>query len=333
MNSKKEKTSLNKWKQITRNSIDYFEEDLLSFSVFSTVILLIVIFGYLNVAEPNTSLKEKGDVLTIIQPFYGTSIIGKSAVVKDVTTGNILYAKNEDVPLPLASITKIMTAYVSSKLLDDTNSTNITEYALMAEGEYAFELGDSWPIKTLRDVTLLKSANDGARALSIEAGKYLTSSNEDSSKSSAFVDKMNQVSRELGLTNTNFKNPSGLDIGFDPSAVGSAKDIADMFERVLLDDREILEATTKKELRMVIEGDDYRYINTNKIVGEIPNLIASKTGYTNTAGGNLAVVYDSGLNHPVIIVVLGSTRDGRFKDVIHLINATQLFFSQEGIIE
>ena len=330
MNLKKEKLFSSKWKSLIKNSVDYFERNILIFIVFSIIVFLIILFGYLSNSKINTN-EDKEEVITQNQPFYDISIIAKSAIVKDVTTGNILYAKNEDVALPLASITKIMTAYVSSKILNDDKSTNITEYALMAAGEYGFELGDPWPNKTLRDVTLIKSANDGARALSIEAGRTLTSSNEDPSKLYAFVDKMNQTSRELGLTNTSFKNPSGLDIGFDPSAVGSARDIANMFEYVLVEDRSILEATTKKEIRAVVAGENYRYINTNKIVGEIPNLIASKTGFEDTAGGNLAVVYDAGLNHPVIIVVLGSTKEGRFEDVANLVNATDLFFTQNKV--
>lgn len=328
MNLKREKLSLNKWKQILRNSINYFEKNILVFLVFSIFIALVIFFVFSNTSATE-KVSNKTDLVTKNQPFYGISILAEAAIVKDVTTGNIIYAKNEDISLPLASITKIMTAYVSSQILDDTKSTDITEYALMAEGEYAFGLGDSWSIKTLRDVTLLKSANDGARALSIAAGATLTTSNEDQSRLYAFVDKMNQVSRELSLTNTTFRNPSGLDIGFDPSAIGSARDIANLFEYVLSKDRTILEATTKKEIRAVIEGDDYRYINTNKIVGEIPNLIASKTGFTDTAGGNLAVVYDSGLNHPIIIVILGSTKDGRFQDMSKLINSTNLFFTQD----
>lgn len=305
------------------------EENLIVFWLFSAVVALVVVISYLGQGtdEPKEIIidTELGS-----QPFYNIDLIAKSAVVKDVTTGNIIYAKNENEALPLASITKVMTAYVSSKMLEDSDSTEISEYALITDGEYAFELGDAWPINTLRDVTLLKSANDGAVALSIAAGDSLTSSDEDSSKSNAFVDRMNTIARELGLFNTHFENPSGLDIGLEPSATGSAYDVSELFEFVLTEDRSILESTTKKEIRTTISGDDYRYVNTNKIVGEIPNLIASKTGFTDTAGGNLAVAYDSGLNHPIIIVVLGSTKEGRFQDVGKLVDATHEFFSEGG---
>ena len=54
----------------------------------------------------------------------------------------------------------------------------------------------------------------------------------------------------------------------------------------------------------------------------IPGLLGGKTGYTNLAGGNLAVIYDAGLNHPIVVVVLGSTLEGRFGDVETLVDAT-----------
>jgi D-alanyl-D-alanine carboxypeptidase len=62
--------------------------------------------------------------------------------------------------------------------------------------------------------------------------------------------------------------------------------------------------------------------NTNKQVYSFPGLLGSKTGYTDYAGGNLAVVFDAGLNHPIAVVVLGSSLDGRFTDVRKLVDAT-----------
>jgi D-alanyl-D-alanine carboxypeptidase len=66
----------------------------------------------------------------------------------------------------------------------------------------------------------------------------------------------------------------------------------------------------------------YSAENTNVVIDKIPNLIASKTGYTDLAGGNLVIAFDAGLNHPIIISVLGSTEKGRFSDVLQLVQAT-----------
>ena len=61
--------------------------------------------------------------------------------------------------------------------------------------------------------------------------------------------------------------------------------------------------------------------NTDELVNEIPGLIAGKTGYSDLAGGNLAVIFDAGFDHPLAVVVLGSTSEGRFNDVKQLVAA------------
>jgi len=67
--------------------------------------------------------------------------------------------------------------------------------------------------------------------------------------------------------------------------------------------------------------------NTNKMASDTPGLIGSKTGYTGTAGGNLAFVFDPELGRPIIITVLGSTAEGRFEDAKKLIDATLNYLS------
>ena len=62
--------------------------------------------------------------------------------------------------------------------------------------------------------------------------------------------------------------------------------------------------------------------NTNESLGRYPGILGSKTGYTDLAGGNLVIVFDVGINHPVAAVVLGSTREGRFEDMAKLTQAT-----------
>ena len=68
--------------------------------------------------------------------------------------------------------------------------------------------------------------------------------------------------------------------------------------------------------------------NTNQETGKFPLLIASKTGYTDLAGGNLALAFDAGFNRPIIIVVLGSSYEGRFADAEKLVWATLAYLAQ-----
>ena len=267
---------------------------------------------------------------TFSSPFQDITLGAKSALVLNPVNGEVLFAKNEHEPLPLASIAKIMTAYVSHKVLADSQDITLTSYALEALGEYGFEIGDSWSKHDLTNATLVKSANDGARALAIESGKDFTRSFEETSQEKAFIDLMNRTAQELGFTSLSFENASGLDKGSQASALGSAEDVAQLFTYITGEDQSILEATTYDDFRARVGGANYRYVNTNSMINQIPNVIASKTGFTDLAGGNLGIVYDSGLNQPIVIVVLGSTREGRFRDVHRLIDATEAYLVEAG---
>ena len=99
--------------------------------------------------------------------------------------------------------------------------------------------------------------------------------------------------------------------------------MAMLFEYALKNYPEVLEATRYKNLHFASTEKIYSVENTNVIVDQIPNLIASKTGYTDLAGGNLIIAFDAGLGRPIIITVLGSTEEGRFADVLKLVEATK----------
>ncbi len=90
----------------------------------------------------------------------------------------------------------------------------------------------------------------------------------------------------------------------------------------------ILEAT--KDGKETISSLDHAHvaINTDNALSKIPNLIGSKTGYTDLAGGNLAVAFDAGLGRPIIMVVLGSTYDGRFIDMATLASSTLAYIQE-----
>ena len=91
---------------------------------------------------------------------------------------------------------------------------------------------------------------------------------------------------------------------------------------------EILRPTNTSATRINNTAGAYNDANnTNEVALKIPNMIGSKTGYTDLAGGNLTIAFDAGLNRPIIITVLGSTRDERFTDVFTLVRACVLYTS------
>jgi D-alanyl-D-alanine carboxypeptidase len=161
------------------------------------------------------------------------------------------------------------------------------------------------------DFTLAVSSNDGAVAIAN------TASNE-------FVKKMNDKARELGLTSMQFFNSTGLDESMSKSGgYGSSIDVAKLFAYTLKAHPDIFAATRYAKFNTTsIDGFSHTAINTDAEINNIPGIIGSKTGYSDLAGGNLAVIYDAGVNYPIIVVVLGSTYTGRFEDMGALIHAS-----------
>ncbi len=254
--------------------------------------------------------------------FENVSIKADSAYVIDVNTGNVLYEKNSDTQLPIASITKLMTALVAYEIVAKETSIAVPSMAIEQDGDSGLHAGESFSFTTLADLTLLSSSNDGAFAMASVAGAFL----DESAPAQSFVEAMNIRADELGLTKTYFRNPTGLDITeSEAGAYGSARDIAVLVDYILRNKPEILEATT--EIASVfynVDGEYHEADNTNYTVSQIPGIIGSKTGYTTLSGGNLAIAFDASVNRPVIVVVLGSTYTGRFDDVLALTNAAQV---------
>lgn len=242
-----------------------------------------------------------------------------AAFVWDVNAQRALYKKAPDESLPLASITKLMTALVAYELVSGDKSIQISMADIMQSGSSGLLDGESFALADLTDMTLLSSSNDGAHAIASVVGAEIT----EDGNAQAFVKAMNIRAEELGLTQTHFRNPTGLDESAStPGAAGSARDVTFLLEYILLHHPTLLEATTAQTDRFYNQnGAFHNAENTNILVDDIPGLIGSKTGYTDLAGGNLTIAYDAGLNRPIIITVLGSSWRGRFNDVATLVDA------------
>ena len=237
----------------------------------------------------------------------------KAAYVWDITEQRAIYKQNASEQLPLASLTKLMTALVALETYGPNADIPITLSAISQEGENGFHDGDLWRAKDLIDFTLMTSSNDGAYALAA-AGAALVG---ESSTTAPFLKRMNAKAEEIGLTQTYFVNPTGLDESLSQSGgYGSARDMAFLMEYIIKNAPQILKETTKATATFTDEsGTPFTATNTNDAISQIPAALGSKTGYTVLAGGNLVVAFEVAQDHPVVISVLGSTRDGRFRDV------------------
>jgi len=255
------------------------------------------------------------------QKINNVVIQGTAAYVWDVKAQRALFTKNADTQLPLASITKLMTALLAHELIAESEMSTIPLSAIQQEGSSGLLVGEQMSVEELSALALISSSNDAAYALAASVGALL--GNND--PTAQFIRGMNIRADELGLETLEFWNTTGLDLSLtEPGAVGSARDISFLMEYIITKYPEIITPTQQSATRVYNTAGEYHEVeNTNEIALEIPNLIGSKTGFTDLAGGNLTIAFDVGLNHPIIITVLGSTRNERFTDVLTLVSAVQ----------
>lgn len=293
--------------------------------ILSLLLIVSAIFGW-RVERGDNSVPSK----TAYTSFLEVNLQAEAIYVYDIRTKTVLFAKNENVRLPLASLTKIMSALVAEDLSPLYNTVTITSEALQADGDNGLYKDEKWLLQDLLDFSLLTSSNDGMRAIALSLGALSRAGTTSEQIINDFVGKMNLKAGELGLKNTYFWNETGLDESeIKGGAYGTARDVSALLEYILTHHSDLFSAT--RETTLAIESLDRKahlVTNTDSLAGEIPGLLASKTGFTNTAGGNLTIVFDPELGRPIIITVLGSTEKGRFEDMRTLVNAVMAYINE-----
>ncbi|WP_213645145.1 D-alanyl-D-alanine carboxypeptidase family protein [Paenibacillus lautus] len=196
----------------------------------------------------------------------------QAAALIDVTSGRVLYSKNGDERLRIASLTKIMTAIVAIEhgKLDDR--VKISKNAFAKEGSSIFlKLGEEMTLENLLYGLMLRSGNDAATAIAEHVG----------GTEEGFVLLMNEKAAGLGLTNSHFMNPHGLD---HDEHYSSANDVAKLTAYALKNPvfSEIVKTPTKKAPNPN-EAWDYKWDNKNKMLRFYEGADGVKTGYTKKA--------------------------------------------------
>ena len=263
----------------------------------------------------HTSQQASVSALEASDAFRDVSLIGDAGYIFDLSTNKSIFQKNESAQLPLASLTKVAVVILAAEHLDMKQTIVFREQSLRPEGDSGFVVGEAWNIRDLIDFTLMTSSNDGAAALADAL---------ETKTGTSITELLNALARELQLAQTYFINETGLDSSRGLSgAYGSAHDVAMLFTYAYKTSPHLFSATAVAEHVFVnASGVPYKAVNTNKVVGKLPGLVFGKTGFTDLAGGNLAVVVETEPGHPLVIVILGSTLDGRFTDVVTLAHAT-----------
>ncbi len=276
--------------------------------------------------QASTIVENKSDSLP--KTIDNIDITAESAYVWDVVGQRVLYQKNPDEVLPLASITKLMTALVAYELVPDNKLVTITSEAASQQSGGSLKPGETYKVKELADFALISSYNSAAFTLAASVGELLG----DDDPLAQFIAAMNIKADELELQSLTYESPTGLDISATKAgAYGSARDTSFLMEYILLNYPEILSPTLEEYMRLYNQNGDYHEAhNTNNIINDIPNLLGSKTGFTDLAGGNLTIAFDAGYNRPIIITVLGSTRNERFSDVKKIVAEVQSSMSKSN---
>jgi D-alanyl-D-alanine carboxypeptidase (penicillin-binding protein 5/6) len=240
-------------------------------------------------------------------------ISAKAAIIVDLKPeqqkNNVLYRKNPNQKLPIASLTKIMTAVVAIENLNLEDIIKVSKDSVFVDGDNGgLIIEEELRVKDLLYIMLVESSNDAAMAIANDNQKI---------PYTEFIVLMNDKARELKLDNTQFKDASGLNEENQSTAEEMANLIRYTLNLPVLS--EILE-TQKKTISSLNNKFIHNLISTNKLLGKIPIILGGKTGFTTEAGGCM-LTFSNIDNNYLITVVLGS--ENREDDTEKLINWAQ----------
>lgn len=212
-------------------------------------------------------------------PVRGSALSAQKAILMDAATGRVIYAQNADDRSLIASTTKIMTALIICEQCNVLDRMRIPKEAVGIEGSSMYlQEGEVLTVQELLYGLMLHSGNDAAVALAIYCGGTVE----------GFAQLMNDKARVLGLRNTHFENPNGLDA---PGHYSTAEDLA-ILAAYAMENPIFRKTVSTKSIKI-----GQRYLrNHNKLLWQVEGAEGIKTGYTRAAGR---------------ILVSSAARDGR----------------------
>lgn len=247
----------------------------------------------------------------------------KALILIEAETGTVLYEKDADMPLPPASVTKVMTMLLVMEAIDSgkialTDMVSVSENAANMGGSQVYlEPGEQMSVHEMLKCVVVSSANDACVALA----EYIAGSEE------AFVALMNSRARELGMTHTNFENTNGLD-DTTQNHVISARDIATMSAELITKHPKILEYSS---IWMdSIRGGEFGLTNTNRLIRFYSGANGLKTGSTSKAKFCISASAKQNGMQLICVVMGASTRDTRNETAKKLFDYGFANYAYEG---
>lgn len=264
---------------------------------------------------PSLTLEKNAEVrlldfwkplLSRLQGSEALAPTAKAALLVDLDSGETLYEREATTRLPMASLTKIMTAIVALEHPLPNNNYTVLEEHLVGENSMGVTPGEVLTLEELLYGLLLPSGNDAAEVL---AGNY-------SGGRSEFIHAMNQKAAALDLHDTNFTNPSGLQ--GDGDQYTTASDLASitkyalehfpLFQKVV--------ATFSHTIDQTPEHNAYYLENETNLLTSYPGVKGVKTGYTPEAGLCLVTYLDYDGHHLVGVILGSENRRAEMKDML-----------------
>lgn len=232
-------------------------------------------------------------------PVAFTGVNARAAVLLEAGSGDMIFGQNENARLPMASTTKIMTALVALEALPLDTSVKITAASVGVEGSSVYLAeGEVLTLEQLLYALLLESANDAASAIAVAV----------SGSVEGFAERMNRKAAELGLTDTHFVNPHGLD---DDEHYTTAYELA-VITRAALENETFRTICATERKTIPLHGTEgvRLLLNHNKLLDSYEGCIGVKTGFTKKTGRCLVSAAErDGVT--LIAVTLGAPDDWR----------------------
>ena len=251
--------------------------------------------------------EETGDDITLtgqsISALATSSVTALAYSVQSLDKDNVLVERNAETLLPIASVTKLVTAIVAKKLFKDSDTVDITTRAFMTEGNTAnFRIGEKIKVKDILFPLLMVSSNDAAEAL---AQGY-----DQKHGKGSFVKEMNEWVGSIGAYRTHFRDPSGL----SPDNISTAHDLSLIAKWIKEHSPEIFDITLTKSktVRFHTWNNPTHFLSLSSYTG-------GKNGYTTEAHSTNVSLFSLGSPARLYsVVILGSKQ--RDKDTITLLN-------------
>lgn len=254
--------------------------------------------------------RGNGNGPQLVQDTLGPTLRAASFLVLDLASGAVLVSKAPSAVRPVASLTKVLTAVTVARdaQLDDVVTVSRRAVTVGRRGAtMGLVVGERMAVRDLLAGLLIPSANDAAVALA----EHVAGSEE------AFARRMEETGRALGLSRTRAENATGFDT---IASFSSAYDVALLLAEAWRDPALGTLLRTENLRVTSVDGRAHRLATTNRLLGLRTDILGGKTGLTDAAGENLAVVAESPGGHPVVAVALGSA--DRFADMDNLLNWT-----------